>query len=46
MIFYTGEEDDVMCIECKVVRHDLEDMDKPWTKHLEVSLEYLFVKLH
>lgn len=44
--YYTGVDDDVMCIECKVVLHDWEDTDNPWLEHEKASPDCILVKLN
>lgn len=44
--FYTGVDDDVMCIECKVVLHDWEDTDNPWLEHEKASPDCMLVTLN
>lgn len=43
---YTGVDDDVMCIDCKVILHDWQDTDDPWFEHAKASPNCLLVKLH
>lgn len=44
--FYTGNSDEVMCVECKVVLDEWEATDDPWTEHQKASPDCLLVKLH
>ena len=46
MISYTDVEDDVMCIEYKVVLHDLQDTDDPWFEDTKPSPNCFLVKLY
>ncbi len=44
--FYTGESDEVMCIECKVILHDWKDTDIPLNEHIKASPDCMLVKLY
>lgn len=44
--YYTGIEDDVMCVECKAVLCEWEETDDPWIEHAKASPYCLLVRIY